>query len=208
VTKTVIGSLALVALAFVSVSAAQEKHPALSTKSPGLVQKSARASDAVADERNSAGAAGAPAASAKDGGSDAKTSKPPTAGTVEKPDMQPDPAAGDQGRGIVRDPFRPITVNLRATVRRRENLSPLERFEIAQLKLVGIVRNTKGTVALVEDNVGFGYTVTVGTPIGPNDGKIKMIKSDELLIEEEYIDLYGAKKKREVSMRLPVERSE
>ena len=104
-----------------------------------------------------------------------------------------------------RDPFRPITLNVRATSRPRENLSPLERFEIGQLKLVGVVWNVKEPTALVEDSSGLGYMVKVGTPIGSNDGKIKEVRRDSLIVEEFFVDLYGAKKRREVSMRLAVE---
>jgi type IV pilus assembly protein PilP len=105
-----------------------------------------------------------------------------------------------------RDPFRPITLNVRAvSTRRRENLSPLERFEIGQLKLVGVVWNVKEPTALVEDNSGLGYMVKVGTPIGSNDGRIKEVRRDSLIVEEFFVDLYGAKKRREVSMRLAVE---
>jgi type IV pilus assembly protein PilP len=93
-------------------------------------------------------------------------------------------------------------------VRRRDNLSPLERYELGQLKLVGIIWNIKNPTALVEDTSGLGYTVRVGTLIGANDGKVKTISPDALLIEEEYIDLYGAKKRREVSMRLAAEKSQ
>jgi type IV pilus assembly protein PilP len=107
-----------------------------------------------------------------------------------------------------RDPFRPITLNIRSNVRRRENLSPLERYELGQLKLVGVIWDTKNPTALVEDTTGLGYTVKLGTPIGANDGKVRAIKPGALVIEEDYIDLYGAKKKREVSMTLAVERSE
>jgi type IV pilus assembly protein PilP len=107
-----------------------------------------------------------------------------------------------------RDPFRPITLNIRSNVRRRENLSPLERYELGQLKLVGVIWDIKNPTALVEDTTGLGYTVKLGTPIGANDGKVRTIKPGALVIEEDYIDLYGAKKKREVSMTLAVERSE
>lgn len=104
-----------------------------------------------------------------------------------------------------RDPFRPITLNVRTNTRRRENLSPLERFEIGQLKLVGVVWNVKEPTALVEDNSGLGYMVKVGTPIGSNDGKVREVRRDSLIVEEFFVDLYGAKKRREVSMRLAVE---
>lgn len=109
---------------------------------------------------------------------------------------------------IRRDPFRPFTLNLRTNVRRRDNLSPLERYEIGQLKLVGIIWSIQNPTALVEDTSGLGYTVRVGTPIGVNEGKVKKIAPDRVLIEEEYIDLYGAKKMREVSMRLAAEKLE
>jgi len=104
-----------------------------------------------------------------------------------------------------RDPFRPITLNVRTNTRRRENLSPLERFEIGQLKLVGVVWNVKEPTALVEDSSGLGYMVKVGTPIGSNDGKVREVRRDSLIVEEFFVDLYGAKKRREVSMRLAVE---
>jgi type IV pilus assembly protein PilP len=93
-------------------------------------------------------------------------------------------------------------------VRRRENLSLLERYEIGQLKLVGIIWNAKNPTALIEDTSGLGYTVRVGTPIGPSDGKVVKITPDTVAIEEEFMNFYGAKQKREVSMKLAAEKSE
>jgi Tfp pilus assembly protein PilP len=55
---------------------------------------------------------------------------------------------------------------------------------------------------MVEDSAGLGYIVGIGTPIGPDEGKIREIKSNEIVIEENYIDYYGARKNRRVSMRL------
>ncbi len=100
-----------------------------------------------------------------------------------------------------RDPFRPPA---KATVsaRPREELSPLERYELGQLKLTGVVWNIKEPRAMVEDAAGLGYIVKVGTPMGPNEGRIKTIKPNEVVIEESYVDYYGARKKREVRMRL------
>jgi len=56
--------------------------------------------------------------------------------------------------------------------------------------------------AMVEDSAGLGYVVKIGTPIGPNEGKIKQIEASEVVIEESYIDFYGARKNRQVSMRI------
>jgi type IV pilus assembly protein PilP len=108
-----------------------------------------------------------------------------------------------------RDPFRPFTLNVRSgSARRRENLSPLERYELGQLKLVGVIWDVKEPNAMVEDARGLGYRVKVGTPIGSNDGKVKTILQDGIVVEEFQVDLYGAKNKREVKIRLSPEKAE
>ena len=193
----------LVVVLLIAQLSAQEKNPPPINPANVAAPQSARAPSAEKTE--------AAAASNKDVRGDPQTAKPPPNGKIENsesklvPVENPQPAAAVVGR---RDPFRPTTLNVRTTVRRRENLSPLERFELGQLKLVAIIWNIKNPTAMVEDATGLGYTVKVGTPIGSNDGQVKKIGPDALLIEEEFIDLYGAKKRREVSMRLAVERLE
>ena len=105
-----------------------------------------------------------------------------------------------------RDPFQPLALRAKASRRPRENLTPLERYELGQLQLVGIVSDGKRYKALVEvmeaDKVVRGYTLEVGTPIGPDEGKVKAITPTEVVIEESYIDFYGARKTREVRRKL------
>jgi len=101
-----------------------------------------------------------------------------------------------------RDPFRPMTLRTKVAPRNRENLSPLERLDLGQLKIVGIVWDIKEPRAMVEDTSGLGYTVKVGTPIGSNDGKVKAIHRNQILIEEISADIYGQRKSRDVSMKL------
>ena len=101
-----------------------------------------------------------------------------------------------------RDPFQPFGLKAKAQRRPRESLSPLERYEIGQLKLVGVVSDAKEPRAMIEDSAGLGYIVKVGTLIGPDEGKVRAIKRNELVIEETYIDFYGARKLRQVSMRM------
>ncbi|HEY6364959.1 MAG TPA: pilus assembly protein PilP [Candidatus Binatia bacterium] len=115
------------------------------------------------------------------------------------------PSTQTSGR---RDPFRPFTMNTRTQSRPRETLSTLERYELGQLRLVGVVWHVKEPSAMIEDSVGLGYVVKVGTPIGPNDGKVKAIKPDQIIVEETYLDLFGGKKRREVNIKLSVERKE
>ena len=133
-----------------------------------------------------------------------RTTESENAAAVEKsPPVPPAPRVAPAGR---RDPFRPFTLNARSSSgRRRENLSPLERFELGQLKLVAVISNTKEPTAMVEDSSGLGYLVKVGTPIGINDGKVTAIERGGIIIEEFFVDLYGARKKHQVNMRLSVE---
>jgi Tfp pilus assembly protein PilP len=101
-----------------------------------------------------------------------------------------------------RDPFRPPTMRTKVNTRARENLSPLERFDLAQLKVVGIVWDIKEPRAMVEDSTGLGYVVKVGTPIGNNDGTVKAIRRNQIVVEESSDDIYGTRKKHDVSMNL------
>lgn len=129
-----------------------------------------------------------------------------SAAVNEKQSNLPDRWSGSPtGR---RDPFRPFNLTVRSNVRHRENLSPLERYELGQLKLVGVILNSKEPRAMVEDSAGLGYVVKVGTPIGASDGIVKAIKQNEIIIEEFFVDLYGARKRREVNMRISAERAE
>ena len=121
---------------------------------------------------------------------------------AKKPEQPERPRYSSVGK---RDPFRPLSLKAKASQRARENLSPLERYELGQLKLVAIVWDIKEPKAMVEDGTGLGYVVKIGTLIGPNEGKVKAIKPTEVVIEEHVTDFYGARKIQEVSMKLPVE---
>ena len=121
---------------------------------------------------------------------------------AKKPEPPAPPRYSSAGK---RDPFLPLSLKPRAATRARENLSPLERYEIGQLKLVAVVWDIKEPKAMVEDATGLGYIVKIGTLVGPNEGKVKAIKPGEVVIEESFVDFYGAKKNQEISMKLPVE---
>ncbi|HXF75632.1 MAG TPA: pilus assembly protein PilP [Methylomirabilota bacterium] len=195
------GPIAIAALLLFTDSQGQEKPPP-AAKSLQIAPKTA----ASTTPENASNNPSAPEpALGKAGGASSDAKARPVAPAASQ---EPAGAGTQPSATIRRDPFRPFTLNLRSNVRRRENLSPLERYELGQLKLVGIVWNVKNPTALVEDSSGLGYTVKVGTLIGANDGKVKAIRPDEVVVEEEYIDLYGAKKKREVSLRLAAERLE
>ncbi|MBM4347472.1 MAG: pilus assembly protein PilP, partial [Deltaproteobacteria bacterium] len=81
-------------------------------------------------------------------------------------------------------------------------LTPLQKYDISQLKLVAILSTPEGNIALVEDSTGRGYFVKRGTEIGKNDGKVTKILKDRIIIEELYSDVWGQTKKNEVYLLL------
>jgi type IV pilus assembly protein PilP len=98
-----------------------------------------------------------------------------------------------------------MTLRTKVDVRRRENLSPLEQKDLSQLKVVGIVWDIREPRAMVEDNTGLGYVVKVGTPIGTQDGTVKAIHRNQIVVEEWSADVYGVRKKIDRSLSLATE---
>lgn len=100
-----------------------------------------------------------------------------------------------------RDPFQPP--RLGGVVNAR---TPLENYQIGQLKLVGVVaQSPEGYRAMVEDSAGLGYIITTGTPIGSSGGVVRSIEPRRVVIEESTRDFYGDVKAKEVLMELPQE---
>jgi type IV pilus assembly protein PilP len=101
------------------------------------------------------------------------------------------------------DPFKSfIRITAAKEHSRRVPLTPLQKYEISQLNLVAIIATSEGNIALVEDATGKGYLLRKGTPIGRNDGKVKSILRDKVIIEEVYEDISEPKKMNEISLFL------
>lgn len=100
-----------------------------------------------------------------------------------------------------RDPFR--SAILGETLRGKETLPPLQRREISELKLIGIVWDKSGYSAMLETPDGKGYTIKVGTLVGSKKGVVRKITKKNVVIEERYMDIIGEMKTREIIMELP-----
>jgi type IV pilus assembly protein PilP len=101
------------------------------------------------------------------------------------------------------DPFKPfIQLTSVREASRSIPLTPLQKYEISQLKLVAIISAPEGNIALVEDSAGKGYFLKRGTWIGKNDGKVTKILKDKVIIEEVYQDIFGQTKTNEISLFL------
>jgi type IV pilus assembly protein PilP len=97
------------------------------------------------------------------------------------------------------DPFRPfIQLTSAKGGSKTAPLTPLQKYDISQLKLVAIISSPGGNIALVEDVSGKGYFLKKGTWIGKNDGKVTKILKDKVIVEEVYQDIFGQTKTNEV----------
>lgn len=128
-------------------------------------------------------------------GSGAETSET----ALEK--LTADAAGGYSPAGKV-DPFLPLFEEQPAAPeetadaqkqkkKRRMPLTPLERVDLSQLKLVGIIQAPSGNKALVEEASGKGYIIKKGTFIGIRAGRVLEIQKDRVVVEEEVENVLG-----------------
>ncbi|MGW8321798.1 MAG: pilus assembly protein PilP, partial [Thermodesulfobacteriota bacterium] len=107
-----------------------------------------------------------------------------------------------------RDPFKSFVTTRTAvashTTKPPRVKTPLQRYSLDQLKVVGIIGGEQMRKALLEDDVGKGYVVTTGDAVGSEGGKITSIQQDRIIIESTYTDVLGNKKVRRITKKLYV----
>jgi type IV pilus assembly protein PilP len=86
---------------------------------------------------------------------------------------------------------------------RKLPLTPLQKIDVGQLKVVGIIISPTGNTALVEDPSHKGYVITPGTYVGSNFGRVSKILEDRVIVEEEVEDFFtGQMRLQPVELRL------
>ncbi len=85
------------------------------------------------------------------------------------------------------------------------SLNPIEKVDLSQLKLVGIISAPSGNKALVEDASGKGFVIKKGTRIGINSGKVIKILKNIVVVEEEAESISGETTliKKELKLQKP-----
>jgi Tfp pilus assembly protein PilP len=127
---------------------------------------------------------------------------PPKAGAAEekKPAPAQPPVYDPTGR---RDPFisfvKAESEKLKVD---RTALPPLLRYELGELKFVGVIWEKRGARALVEDAEGKGYSVLVGSRIGRAGGVVSRITDKEITVKEEFPGARGKTVSRESVLQL------
>jgi len=110
------------------------------------------------------------------------------------------------------DPFQPLfqkkpkEVAAKKKKKRRIRRTPLEKIDLGQLKLTGIIFKESGNKAMVEEASGKGYIIAKGTLIGTRWGKVVRIKKESVIVEEEGEDIMGkiTLEKRELKLLKPL----
>ncbi len=103
-----------------------------------------------------------------------------------------------------RDPFlSPFYVPPEAPTP-EEAKTPLQRFDLGQLRLVGVIWEADEPKALIEDGGGLGYIVTRGTLIGSKGGIIRTIEPKRIVVEEYETDFSGKRRAQERELLLSI----
>lgn len=102
-----------------------------------------------------------------------------------------------------RDPFRSF---LASGERAGDDVptTPLQRYEVDQYQLVGIIWGIERPRALVQDPEGVGHVMEVGTYIGKNWGKVTRISAEEVVVTEEYQTIRGDLVVNDIRLALPI----
>jgi len=99
------------------------------------------------------------------------------------------------------DPFAPIIVK-EGSKGKGGDRPPLERYNLSEFKLTGIVWGGFGYNAMLEGPDGKGYFVRVGTIVGPNRGVVKKITQNTMVVEEKYKTYTGETERKEIVVEL------
>lgn len=121
----------------------------------------------------------------------AKTVAPPQEAAVEKEQQEEEEFVYvAEGR---RDPFLPLTMIKKPVVKvvDQEPQTPLQSYDVAQFKLIGVIVGMGDPKAMVVAPDGKSYVLARGIKIGKNNGVIIDITSESVSIQETYYDFSG-----------------
>lgn len=86
--------------------------------------------------------------------------------------------------------------------------TPLQRYELEQLKLVAIIWGINSSIATLEAPDGKGYQIKKGDLVGSRDGRVKRIEKDRVIVEERFTEASGEVVINEFEIKLPLPKEE
>ncbi|NIS23132.1 hypothetical protein GWN28_03540 [candidate division KSB1 bacterium] len=150
-----------------------------------------------------------------DGGNDTASSPKPTASKKRQKKTTPAPIPVEEKDAPAetaytynpvgkRDPFDSLLdIKRPVAPEQTEPLTPLQKFGLQQLRLLGAVVGLEEPKAMVIAPDGKSYILRVGTKVGKNNGTVIDINPEAVLIEEVYYDFSGSVKKNIKKLKLP-----
>jgi len=108
------------------------------------------------------------------------------------------------------DPFEPLikeTPKVKSESEEYVHTDPkgpteLEKIDLSQLKLTGIILAASGNKALVREASGRGHVISEGTPIGIHRGRVAGVLKDRVIVKEKMEDLGGRFFFKETELKL------
>jgi type IV pilus assembly protein PilP len=88
-----------------------------------------------------------------------------------------------------RDPFTPF--ERASSTAPMGPIWPLQKYDLEQLKLVGVIWEVKTPKAMILDPSGHGYVVTINERVGRNNGYIARIREGEIVVVENILGVDG-----------------
>lgn len=101
-----------------------------------------------------------------------------------------------------RDPFATLVEVKTATKKPRKDATPIESFEVEEIKLIAIAWDQQRSYAMVTLPDKKSFTIRKGMTIGLSGGKIVEITRDSVLITEQVKDYNGQIKTKDTIMKL------
>ena len=82
-------------------------------------------------------------------------------------------------------------------------LTPLQKYDLGQLRLIGVIVGKGDPRAMVIAPGGKSFILNMGTKVGKNDGSVVDITTEAVFIKEKYYDFTGEIKTSVQEIRLP-----
>lgn len=107
-----------------------------------------------------------------------------------------------------KNPFKPFITKTTEKAAVAVPKTPLQRYELDQLKVVAIIWGLNGSIAMIEAPDGKGYSVKRGDLIGSRDGRVKRVEKDRIVVEEKFSEAGGEVTTSEFEIKLPLPKGE
>jgi len=139
--------------------------------------------------------------------------KKPMAEEVRPAEVKKDMKESEEAKKVVqevytyeskgrRDPFLTLVTISKEKPTKRKGASPIESFSIEEISLLAIARDKEKHYALIMLPDKKNFTITEGTALGLQGGKVEKITEDMVLIREYVKDYRGNIKAKDTVLKL------